>query len=112
MEVTGLHCRYCDTSVEGRFSVCNFCRLQEEQKNFVEIFLKARGNIKEVERELDISYPTVRKRLEEIVRDLGYQIEPPVDEEERAEKRREILARLDEGEIDAAEALKALREER
>lgn len=110
LEVTRLHCHNCDTALEGHFSLCKFCRLTPEQKMFAEVFLTARGNIKEVERILGISYPTVRGRLDGVIEALGY----PVKEESSGgvspQKRREILAQLDAGEISAEEAIKLLRQ--
>ncbi len=67
MEVTALDCSNCDTTITGSFSRDKFSRLNEEQLKFVEVFIKSRGNIKEVEREMGISYPTVRSRLDEVV---------------------------------------------
>lgn len=106
MDVTKLHCNYCDTTIEGKFTLCKFCRLTEDQKNFVEVFIKNRGNIKEIEKELGISYPTVRSKLENVVEALGYSAKygPKVD-------KKEILSKLSAGEITAEEAVKLLKEE-
>jgi len=112
MDVTRLHCPACDTTIEGRFELCKFCQLSEEMQSFVEIFLKSRGNIKEVERSLGISYPTVRGRLEAVIKALGYAVEadPVVEEDDRSDKRREILDALARGEISAQEAALRLRQ--
>ena len=75
MSVTRLHCEECGTSLEGHFDVCKFCQLNPEQKEFIEIFIRCRGNIKEVERELKISYPTVRGRLDAVIEALGYMVD-------------------------------------
>lgn len=112
MIVTRLRCPHCDTAVEGSFSLHKFARLSKEQLEFVEIFLKVRGNIKEVERELGISYPTVRGRLDAVLEALGYRVDPAVAEETsqaRQAKRKEILDALNRGEISSEEALKRLR---
>ncbi|HLO02166.1 MAG TPA: DUF2089 domain-containing protein [Symbiobacteriaceae bacterium] len=110
---TKLECSNCQTKVEGQFSPGRFARLTGEQIQFVETFLRARGNIKEVERELGISYPTVRGRLDAIVEVLGDRpAPPPVPEAPPAPKgegRKEILQRLNQGEISTEEALKLLR---
>src|SRR5690606_3276886 len=66
LAVRRLHCRRCDTGVEGHFEMPRLARLSPEQQVFVETFLKVRGNIREMERELGVSYPTVRSRLDEI----------------------------------------------
>ncbi|MFP4136193.1 MAG: DUF2089 domain-containing protein [Candidatus Acetothermia bacterium] len=103
MRVTELQCSNCLTQVKGQFELGNFSRLNEEQREFVEIFIRLRGNIKEVEEELGISYPTVRKKLDEVIEALGYiPEESPGDEKD--EKRREVLNALDEGEIGFEEA--------
>jgi hypothetical protein len=112
LTVTGLHCQQCDTSVHGYFELCKFCRLTEEQQRFVEVFIAARGNIKEVERILGISYPTVRSRLDGVIEGLGYAVPRTGDKEEAefaSEERRQILEALDRGEIDAGDAVKRLR---
>ena len=71
MTITRLRCPQCSTVVEGSFVMDKFSRLSPEQLQFVETFLKVRGNIKEMERELGISYPTVRARLDAILAALG-----------------------------------------
>lgn len=110
--VTQLQCSHCDTRLEGRFSATRFARLTEEQLEFVATFLKCRGNIKEVERALSMSYPTVRARLDAVLEALGFRVDrTSVEEETRAkqERRRELLERLNRGEITAEEALAELR---
>ncbi len=69
--VTRLRCSACTTELSGDFQVCPYCRLDPNQERLVSVFLKTRGNIREVEKELGISYPTVRARLDEVVRALG-----------------------------------------
>lgn len=110
MDVVRLHCPNCDTSLEGNFTNCKFCNLTNEQKAFIEIFIKSRGNIKEVERELGISYPTVRGRLEAVIEALGYRIEPAREDVETGTRRREILEALSKGEMSSDEAVKRLRQ--
>jgi len=107
MEVVRLHCRSCGSALEGRFSLGKFQSLSKEQLQFAELFIKNRGNIKEMERELGVSYPTVRSRLDAVIRALGYD----VPEEPRAapDGRKEVLARLERGEIGADEAIRLLR---
>lgn len=112
LTVTRLHCHQCNTTVEGSFEANKFSRLSPEQLEMVEIFLKSRGNIKEVERELGISYPTVRSRLDGILEALGYRTEPAAAEEgnqARQSRRKEILDRLNRGEISSDEALNLLK---
>jgi hypothetical protein len=96
--------------VEGHFEQSKFNRLDPEQLAFLELFLKARGNIKEVERELGLSYPTVRGRLDALLATLGYVAEEPDRRSEVVKKRREILDALDAGKLTADDALRMLRE--
>ncbi len=72
LAVTRLHCRSCGTTLEGDFSVGRFGRLSREQIALLESFLRSRGNLRDMERELGISYPTVRSRVEALVRALGF----------------------------------------
>ena len=111
LDVTRLSCPRCDTSIEGRFETCKFCQLSNEQRDFVEIFIKSRGNIKEVERELGVSYPTVRGRLDAVIQALGYPVERDKDDEAQLEtRRRAVLESLAKGEIRADEAIKLLKQ--
>src|SRR5215210_4096126 len=70
--VTHLRCQQCGTGLEGVFHLNKFDRLSREQLRFVDVFVKNRGVIRDVEKELEISYPTVRNRLDEVIRALGY----------------------------------------
>src|SRR5688572_32812653 len=72
LTITRLHCRSCGTALEGEFGVGRFGRLDREQMGLLESFLRSRGNLKEMERELGISYPTVRGRVDALVRALGF----------------------------------------
>lgn len=105
-EVTRITCYACDTNIEGHFHPCKFCKLSEDQKSFVDVFIKCRGNIKEVEKELGISYPTVKNRLEDVASAMGYKAEP---EPVTPSKRQEILEKLNKGEINVEEALEYLK---
>lgn len=110
LAVSKLSCHYCETTIEGNFESCKFCGLSPEQKYFVEIFLKSRGNIKEVERELGISYPTVRSRLDNVLEAMGYQVEQAqVEQEEMSQQRKEILEKLAQGKITADAAIKQIK---
>ncbi len=108
LTVSKLTCHHCETTIEGNFESCRFCGLTPEQKHFVEVFLKSRGNIKEVERELGISYPTVRGRLDNVLEAMGYRVEQE-DQAEVSRQRRHILEQLANGEIGADEAVKLLK---
>jgi hypothetical protein len=108
-EVTRISCDNCDTIIEGHFRPCKFCRLTSEQKMFIDVFIKCRGNIKEVEKELGISYPTVKNRLEDVVGALGYKPEAqPVDNINR----KDVLDKLNKGEIGFEEAMDLLKDEK
>jgi hypothetical protein len=106
--VTRLSCNHCQTRLEGEFDFCKFSRLPTEQREFVEVFIKCRGNIKDVEKELGISYPTVRNRLDGVIEALGYRVEKAEDTGEKV-FRQEVLQALENGEITAAEATRRLR---
>jgi len=118
MKISKLTCTYCPTKIEGEFSSCKFCRLPTEQLIFVEAFIKCRGNIKEVEKELGISYPTVRGRLDSVIEALGYGTFKEKDPEnekmnlhEESLRRQEILEALERGEISAQEATRQMRKQ-
>ena len=98
--VTKLTCPNCKTDIVGEFELSRFNHLSKEQLNFVLVFIKNQGNIKMIEKELGISYPTVKKNLDDVIIALGYKV---VDD-----KRSEILNRLKNGEIDFDEAEKLL----
>lgn len=103
LHVSKLNCLNCNSTLEGQFAPCKFCQLPPDQLEFIEVFIKCRGNIKDVEKELGISYPTVRGRLDNVVQALGYKVEVSDPQEER-ENRKEILDALDRGEITSQEA--------
>jgi len=106
--ISKLSCRHCDTRIEGEFQPCKFCRLPGEQLEFIEVFIRCRGNIRDVEKELGISYPTVRSRLDSVIQALGYPVEKP-DAAVAENRRQEILDALEQGEIDSKEAARLLR---
>lgn len=107
LEVTRLNCTSCETVIQGRYTPCLFCKLPPESLRFLEIFVKNRGNVKEMERELGLSYQTVRGKLNTIIQELGFEV-GPVEEDTTAARRREILDRLDRGDIKASEAAELL----
>jgi hypothetical protein len=111
MMITRLYCPNCDVTIEGRFSIGRLALLSPEQLEFVEVFLRCEGKITRVEKELSMSYPTVRNRLNEIIRSMGYEV--PGDEEEpddlSPETRRKVLDDLAAGKINSEEAVELLR---
>lgn len=109
-EITTIFCNDCGTKIEGHFELCKFCRLTEEQKSFIEIFIKCRGNIKEVEKELGISYPTVKNRLDDAANALGYENpQGTAQEDEMLSRRMEILDELENGKLSVEDALNLLK---
>lgn len=102
--VTALECETSGVTIQGRFAPNEFALLPDEQLEFLRIFMKVRGNLKEVERVLGLSYPTVRLRFDTLLKVLGYEPEPDASEE-----RDRILQRLEEGAISAEEATRLLR---
>ena len=119
LHVTRLQCGTCGTGIEGQFSVGRFGRLNREQLSLLESFLRARGNLRELERESGLSYPTVRGRVEALVRALGLDDGPALAGGDGAGRpvasdpqgRRQILERLARRELSAEEAAAALRGE-
>ncbi|MCS7064782.1 MAG: DUF2089 domain-containing protein [Fimbriimonadales bacterium] len=110
LHVSELACEECGTRLHGHFQACRFCQLDAEQMRFLEIFLRARGMLAGVERELGISYPTARNKLDALLLALGLVPIPQPQENERiARQQREILDMLEQGQITAEEAARKLR---
>ena len=125
LTISRLSCPHCQTSMEGSFQGCRFCALSPEEELFLLTFIKNRGSIKDVERELGISYPTVRAALDNLIASLGLDGEPTATEEpsredtpkarrkadpDTARARKNILKKLSEHRITADEAAQLLRE--
>lgn len=111
LHVTRLQCRNCDTSLDGHFTLGRLYSLTPEQLEFVEVFLRCEGKIKWVEKEVGLSYPAVRARLTDVIQAMGYEVGGEELKSVSAERRRQVLAELDAGEISAEEALAELRGE-
>ena len=107
LKVMKLRCTECNTVVENEFSLSKFDYLSAQQLYFIETFIKCRGSIKDVEKELGISYPTVRAKLDEVILALGYDV---IKEAQNKNEKLDILEALEKGEISADEALKKLKE--
>ena len=110
--VSELFCPESGISIAGKFEIPRYARLDAEQAKFLETFLRCRGVINAMERELGISYPTVRARLDSLLQALDLQ---PVKEdgprkEKNVETKRAILDQLERGEITAEEAKVRLKE--
>ena len=108
MKITRLQCGHCGTEINGAFSPCRFCTLEEKHLQFVETFLRCRGSIKEVEKALGISYPTVKNMLDNALAALGLDEKPELRAVRQEEERSKILARLAQKEIDVDTAIEAL----
>jgi len=104
--VTKLECSNCHTEISGEFQLSKFNYLSKENLYFIELFIKNKGSIKQLEKELRVSYPTVKKQLNEVIQALGYKVddqEEPMDAEKN-----QVLEKLSRGEISSEEALKML----
>lgn len=101
LNVTTLQCVSCSTEIKGKFKLSKFNYLSKEHLYFIEVFIKNKGNIKQIEKELGISYPTVKKNLDEVIISLGYELS-----DEDKVKKEDVFAKLEKGEISASEAAK------
>ena len=110
MLITKLECRECETIIEGRFFGTPFAELSSEHLEFIELFVKNEGKINRMEVDMSLSYPTIRNRLHDVIRALGYEPGktdmPGLTDEER----RKILEDLNEGKITSEEAMRMLQE--
>jgi hypothetical protein len=95
--------------VEGHFRLSRFCQLDGEQFGLLDLFLRSRGNVKEVERELGLSYPTVRAKLDQLWVELGYREDPKATSPVSA---RDIVESLNAGTLDVEEAIEQLKSRR
>jgi len=105
--VTEQTCLHCGTTVRGQFQPNIFSKLSPNNLKFLEIFVKNRGNVKDMEREMGWSYWTIRNHLNEIIAELGFE-EAVADEAFNARERQDILERVNKGELDSAEAAELL----
>jgi hypothetical protein len=115
LNVHVLHCNHCDTTIEGSFTLSKFNYLETEKLYFIEVFIKNRGNIKMIEKELNISYPTVKKMLDDVILGLGYSpdayAEDPFykEKEEPKVNKASILEKIEKGELNVADAIELLK---
>src|SRR5439155_7431663 len=107
LTVTRLHCEECNTELSGQFTLGKFQQLKPEQLQFIETFIRCEGKIKDVEEDMGISYPTVRARLRDVIRALGY--EPSEEGPTAAERRRAILDDLQQKKISVEDAARLLK---
>ena len=106
-EITKLTCKKCKSELGGNFSGCDFCSLSDEDSYFILTFLKCRGSIKDVEKELKISYPTVRGKLDGVIKRLG--LAGGMSPDEIKKERGEIFNKLNNGDISADQAAEMLK---
>ena len=103
LEITRLSCTSCETVILGRYQPCPFCKLSPQATQFLLTFVRCRGNVKEMERELGESYWTVRRKLDELIEVLGFEA-GPAEESDMEAQQLEILEQVNRGEITAVEA--------
>ena len=108
LAVSRLHCRSCDSALEGQFSLGRFYQLSPQQLSFVETFIRCEGKLTRVQDELGMSYPTARARLTDAIRALGYEVREEA-ETVSVEERKTILERLASGEISSEDAVELLK---
>jgi hypothetical protein len=104
LAVTRLTCPSCDTELSGGFTSCEFCVLTDEDRQVLRVFLASRGNMKDLERHLEVSYPTARARFDALLTKLGIERAPVPPSATRVE----LMEQVARGEIDIDEALKRL----
>lgn len=105
LALTRLGCPDCETELSGFFESCEFCSLDTQDREMLHVFLRSRGNMKDLERHLGVSYPTVRARFDKLLAKLGLESTEPETE------RIELLEALAKGEIDVTEALERMSDE-
>jgi hypothetical protein len=103
LALTRLSCASCETELSGNFESCEFCALGADDRDVLRVFLASRGNMKDLERHLGVSYPTARARFDALLGMLG--LEPPMA---AAPSRVELMEQVARGEIDIDEALRRL----
>ena len=126
VEVTEIHCMQCDVQMHGQFTIAAYRNLDAEQIRFLETFLRCRGVIRDMEAALGISYPTVRARLDALLVSLGFDGGPyaelktpaepqapappaPMTAAQKAARRKEILAAIESGTLDADAGLNTIK---
>jgi hypothetical protein len=100
LALTRLSCPECETELSGVFESCDFCSLDADDREMLRVFLRSRGNMKELERHLGVSYPTARARFDRLLTRVG------IEAEENG--RLELLEALSRGDIDVTDALERL----
>ncbi|MBN1935979.1 MAG: DUF2089 domain-containing protein [Anaerolineae bacterium] len=107
LTITRLNCAACGTIVLGQYAPCPFCQLSPESTSFLLTFLQCRGNVKEMEREMGISYWTIRRQIDELIDELGLEASS-AEQTDIAEREIDILQQVREGTLSAAQAAEQL----
>lgn len=102
LALTRLSCPDCETELSGVFEACDFCALDADDREMLRVFLRSRGNMKDLERHLGVSYPTARARFDRLLAKIG------LEAEEAEADRLGVLEALSRGEIDVGEALERI----
>lgn len=107
LKVKELYCPSCSTTIRGSFEPprSRIFYLPHKDLEFIELFVRLRGNIKEVEKAMGLSYPTVRGLLDTVIKRMGYKVEHDIDKK----KRMEIIEKLEKGELSAEQATNIIR---
>ena len=103
LAVTRLGCASCGSELAGVFASCDFCSLSAADLEMLQVFLTSRGNMREVEKHLGVSYPTARLRFAQLLGKLGLG-----DEQETAAglTREQILSEVASGALSPIDAQK------
>jgi hypothetical protein len=107
LELTRLSCPECHTELSGAFTACEYCSLGDDDRALLRVFLASRGNMKDLERHLGVSYPTARARFDALLGRIGIDVAgetPPVD----GASSLDVLDALARGDIDIEEASRRL----
>jgi len=104
--ISELSCRECEVKIRGDFEIPFFARLDEKEREFLMLFLRSRGSLRDIQREMALSYPTVRHRLDALLAKMGVVVPAPSKEEID-----EVLDKLESGEVSVDEAVRLIRNE-
>jgi hypothetical protein len=107
LATTRLSCPECSTELSGGFTSCEFCVLSDEDRDVLRVFLASRGNMKDLERHLGVSYPTARARFDALLAKIGIDRGPATPSPTRVE----LMEQVARGEIDVDQALERLGKE-
>ncbi len=110
--LTRLACEECGTELAGTFPTCEYCSLSSDDRETLRVFLASRGNMKELERHLGVSYPTARARFDGILRKLGIDGDDSSEDPPEVRPSVALLEELAQGKVDVDEALRRLRQSR